>query len=200
MKRILDIDDSVFHLNLRLTQCYCEQQLRQREKPNSVILRSVINRIYKNGKWINVPEREEFDFDEQTILWEEWSKIADPYNSDSFNRLFDKQIDCKSTLIQKPRDEKTYQGKIIVVEYGLNIPDGAAEVETEGFFDEFDLPAIDTWFFKASDEHCGGVLFAWIPEQFVAIANKAIDIQFLNIIHWFEDWAPLDYRAIMKSE
>jgi hypothetical protein len=193
LKRVLDIDDNQFLSDLRVTQAYCEQQLKQKGKPDSVILRSIINLVYKDGKWLDTPSFEVSNSDEQTILWEEWSKIADPYDLESFNKLFYKQIEYKRTLINKPKHENIYQGKIVVVEYGLNIPDGAAEVETEFFFDEFDLPAIDTWFFKASDKRFGGILFAWIP-------NKAIDIQFLNIIHWFEDWAPLDYQAIVKTK
>lgn len=200
-KRILDIDDSQFVTNLHVTQAYCEKQLEREELFEWVALRSVIGPICKDEKWyINMSFLPQNNFYNQTILWEEWSKIVDPYDVECFDEIFNSQIEFKESVANRLERKGAYQGKILVVEYSFNIPDGAVEDVTEGFFDEIDLPPIDTWFFKASDKNHGGILFAWVPEQFVELVDKAINIHLLNIIHWFEDWAPLDYRAIMQTE
>ncbi|TPG67348.1 hypothetical protein EAH73_06385 [Hymenobacter nivis] len=120
------------------------------------------------------------------MSWKEWSEKADPYNSETFMELFREQLAYKKRETDKIEQDVQYRGKILVIEYGLNIPDGAVEVETGGIFDEFDFPPIDTWFYNGYYESGEGVLFAWIPARFVEYADRAIDVQFLDVLHWFK--------------
>ncbi len=164
------IDKDIFFSNLRTTQKYCEQQLQRSEKSEQTVLRSCL----VGG--IRV----------QAMSWKEWGEKVDPHNSETFVELFKEQLAYKEQETGLLKQGVQYQGKILVIEYGLNIPDGAAEVETAGVFDEFDFPPIDTWFYNGYYEPSEGVLFAWIPAQFVEYADKAIDVQFLDILHWFK--------------
>lgn len=189
---MITIDQTRFFANLKLTQAYCELELRQEEKLDWRILRSIINPCCKDGKWyVNVPSHEVKQADWQSILWEEWRKKSDPYYLESFVKLFNSQIDFKRMVSDELLYRDLYRGKILVIKYGENISDGAAEPETDGFFDEWDLPPIDTWFYNDYSVARGGILFAWIPEKFIELADKAIEVQFLNILNWFEkprDW------------
>ncbi|QNH63166.1 hypothetical protein [Hymenobacter sediminicola] len=180
---MITIDQSQFLTNLRSTQAYCQHQLEQKEKVEWTGLRSTINPVCKDGEWFaHMPG----PIDEKPIPWAEWNKKSDPYLHDSFVTLFCRQLEFKNTVSGKLSYSDVFRGKILVVEHGQNIPDGATEPETSGFFDEWDLPPIDTWFYNTYSEPNGGILFAWIPEKFVELTDKAIDIQFLNILHWFE--------------
>ncbi len=179
---MINIDQTQFFANLRLTQVYC-QQLGQKGKVEWTGLRNIINPLYKDGEWfVHMPG----PLHEGPIPWNEWTKQSDPYYHDAFTELFRKQMELKQALSDKLSHDSICLGKILVIEYGLNIPDGAVEVDTEGFFDEWDLPPIDTWFYNDDSVEQGGILFAWIPEKFVALVNKAISIQFLNTLSWFE--------------
>jgi hypothetical protein len=189
---MITIDQAEFFSNLRLTQAYCEQEMQREEKVDMCILRSIINPIWKDGKWFaHMPSLDGMASIEQSIPWEEWTKKSDPYYLESFIGIFKRQLAFKKALSDKLTHNDIYKGKILVVEYGENIPDGAAEPETDGFFDEWDIPPIDTWFYNDYSVARGGILLAWIPERFVELADKAIEVQVLNILNWFEkprDW------------
>lgn len=184
---MITIDQTKFLYNLKLTQAYCEQQLHHRGKPDWAILRSIINPVCKDGKWfVHMPDHNMAAFDEKHIPLEEWARKSDPYYHDAFVELFNQQLDFKTSVSNKLESDGVYQGKILVVEHGENIPDGAVEPETDSFFDEWDLPPIDTWFYNDYSPSRGGILFAWIPEKFIGLVDIAIEIQFLDILHWFE--------------
>ena len=178
---MITIDRERFFVNLRTTQTYCEQQLLNKDKFAGITLRSFLNPIYEGGKWFVHPPA-----CEQPILWSDWEKDSDPYNVEFFVSLFAEQLNYKQNLVGDIRQQEVYRGKILVVEHGMNIPDGVVEEETGGFFDGFDLPPIDTWFYNDYSKETRGILFAWIPEQFIDLVDKAIATQFLDIIHWFE--------------
>lgn len=185
---MITIDQAQFFANLRLTQAYCQQRLKQKEEAEWTGLRSIINPIYKDGEWFaHMPG----GFNKKPIPWAEWAVESDPYYHDTFVDLFHRQLQFKHAVSDELNYDDVYRGKILVIEHGENIPDGAADPETEGFFDEWDLPPIDTWFYNDYSETSGGILFAWIPEKFIELTDKAISIQLLNILNWFEkprDW------------
>jgi len=191
---MITIDQAEFYANLRITQAYCEQQLQRKDVLDWVVLRSIINPVCIKGDWFACPPgRGIAASDKQLIPWAEWAKKSDPYFREPFAKLFNEQLECKVGLSNSLEYLESYQGKVLVVEYGENIPDGVAEAETESFFDEWDLPPIDTWFYNDYSPLSGGILFAWIPERFTELTSKAIDVQFLDILHWFEK--PRDWKA-----
>lgn len=181
---MITIDQHRFFANLQLTQAYCAQQLRQPPKPEWQVLRSIVGPVRAAGKWFaTIPDGS--GGGSRPVLWEEWTRKSDPFYGDAFVELFDWQLAYKARESAALTHDSDCPGKILVVEYGMNIPDGAVEVETEGFFDEWDLPPIDTWFYNDYNPGRGGILFAWIPEQFTDLADKAIAVHFLDIMHWF---------------
>lgn len=190
------IDQVQFIANLRITQAYCERELQHKEKADWVILRSMLNPFCKEGKWfVHMPSHDSVETSEQPIPIEVWAQKTDPYYVESFVELFNKQLEFKATIFNKLNYTGTYRGKILVIDYGMNIPDGAAEPETGGFFDEWDMPPIDTWFYNNSSLPNTGLLFAWIPEKFVGLAEIAIDTQFLGVLQWFEKPPAWDNRV-----
>jgi len=190
------IDQTQFLANLRLTQAYCQHHAEHKEKVEWTGLRNIINPVYEDGEWfIHMPGL----LNEEPISWYEWAKQSDPYYHDSFVELFRRQMQLKQSVADELNHDSTFLGKILVVEYGLNIPDGAVEVDTEGFFDEWDLLPIDTWFYNDYSVKQGGTLFAWIPEKFIELVDKAIAVQFLDILHWFKSppkWSPYRFSLV----
>lgn len=184
---MITIDQAKFLNNLQITQVYCEQQLQQQGKLDWIILRSIISPVCKAEQWFaHMPDHNKTAYDEQLIPWKEWAKESNPRYYDSFARLFNLQLNLKASVSGKFSCNENLEGRILVVEYGDNIPDGVVELETNSFFDEWDLPPIDTWFYNDYSPERGGILFAWIPGKFIALADLAIEIHFLNILHWFE--------------
>ncbi len=194
---MLEIDKSEFIFNLRLTQAYCEQQVQAGEVDPLDTLRT-INPAYRNGRIFNHRPNEHPTLSGSIpnfII--EWAPTAGPYDNTLFAELFKEQLAYKMASVLTYKSE--YQGRILMVEYDLNIADGASAVESEGFVDEMDFPPIDTWFYRAHNGNNGWVLFSWVPQQFTSFADKAIAVHFLNILHWFEDWAPAKCRSVMQA-
>jgi hypothetical protein len=194
---MLNIDKSEFVSNLRLTQAYCEQQLQAGEISPLVSLRT-INPTHGEGRLFNYVPNEYPTFSGRIPnLIAEWTPTADPYDNTFFAELFEKQLAYKQASVRA--QESQLPGKILVVEYNRDIPDGASAVESEGFVDTMDFPPIDTWFYQAYNGDYGWVLFAWVPQQFIKFADEAAAVHFLDIIHWFEDWGPAEFRSVMES-
>lgn len=195
---MLNIDKNQFLLNLRLTQAYCERQLQLGNESDIAVLRS-LNPVYGEGRLFNYkPNKFATLSGEIPELVVEWATTADPYNSEFLGELLENQLAQKAVAGGLSYDV-AFEGKILAVEYDDDIPDGVAAVESAGFVDEWDFPPIDTWFYRVYGPH-SWVLFAWVPGQFVERADAAVEVHFLDIIHWFEDWAPLDYQLVMTSD
>jgi hypothetical protein len=194
---MLDINKSEFVSNLRLTQAYCDRQIQAGEISPLVSLRT-INPTHGEGRVFNyVPNEYPALSGRIANLIAEWAPTADPYDTAFFAELFEKQLAYKQARVLA--HESQLSGKILVVEYDCGIPDGASAVDSEGFVDAIDLPPIDTWFYRAYNGDNGWVLFAWVPQQFIKFADEAAAVHFLDIIHWFEDWAPAEFRSVMES-
>jgi len=89
-------------------------------------------------------------------------------------------------------DDPLTAGQLLVYFPDAELADGAAEQETAGFFDVNNAPPWDTWvgFFhdsSAPDSSCARYLVAWIPDQFISLAQKGIDVNPERCIEWLED-------------
>lgn len=180
---MLTIDQEEFFANLTITQAYCTKQLQQPWLSEFVVLRTSLQPVYEPPQWFVTPPRGEAGA--TALKLEEWLRTSEPYEPARYVEVFVQQLAYKTRATAGLTRQLSYPGRILVVEYGSNIPDGAVEIETAGFFDEFDLPPLDTWFYHGYSEPERGILFAWIPEQFVDLAQLAIDVQFMDILHWF---------------
>lgn len=180
---MLIINQEEFFASLKITQHYCAQQLQQPWQSEFLALRTSLQPIYQNQQWVVIPPG--MPGGATTIQLEKWLRTSDPYHPARFAEVFAQQLAHKTSAVAETARQVSYPGRILVVEYGQNIPDGVVEVETASFFDEFDLPPLDTWFYNGYSEQQGGILFAWIPERFTNLTQLAIDVQFLDILHWF---------------
>jgi len=83
-------------------------------------------------------------------------------------------------------------GKLLVYDPGANLADGAAEVESDGFFDCDNAPPWDTWvaFVVNTPRRAGKwtpwdhYLIAWIPEVLHGHAQRGIDVNPEGCIAW----------------
>ncbi|MEO7212765.1 hypothetical protein [Mucilaginibacter sp.] len=177
------IDQEIFNQNLLLTQAYCELQLANTEKYPSEILRSF------NPEYDGKPM---FSFGigrHKQFSWNEINWNIDVLSSciDWYQRLFDEQLNHKSNTFGTFAKESVYAGRILVANIDETLLDGASESASDGLVDGNDCPPIDTWFYIV---HVNGwkVLFAWIPEPFLQLAQGAIDVNCIDCLEWYEDW------------
>ena len=81
-------------------------------------------------------------------------------------------------------------GRLLVYFPDVNLFCGAAEDETNGFFDVDNVPAWDTWvaYFAVGNHHSSGsYLISWIPPQFVELVSRGIYVNPEECIVWLED-------------
>ena len=77
-------------------------------------------------------------------------------------------------------------GRLLVVDLGSTMYDGLASNSTNGFYDESDAPPWDTWVGLMMAER-GAVLIAWIPQEFVDVAERGREVSGGECIHWLAE-------------
>ena len=94
-------------------------------------------------------------------------------------------------------------GRLLVYFPDDDLACGAAEAETEGFFDINNVPPWDTWVTYIPNAFNGyydtDYLVAWIPREFVEVANRGINVNPEQCIQWLTD-APLELASILRTE
>jgi len=81
-------------------------------------------------------------------------------------------------------------GRLLVYFPDDDLADGAAEVESEGFFDVHNAPPWDTWVAIAEDEGDARprpYLLAWVPPEFLRLAEAGIHVNPEQCIRWLDD-------------
>jgi hypothetical protein len=84
-------------------------------------------------------------------------------------------------------------GRLLVYFPNNDLACGAAEQETAGFFDINNVPPWDTWvdFFRDETPNIDAFdteyLIAWVPPEFVSLANEGIDVNPEQCILWLSD-------------
>ena len=73
------------------------------------------------------------------------------------------------------------EGSILIYIPNDTLFDGASEVASEGFFDDYDAPPWDSWFHYQQRK-----LFAWIPSVLIPLAQAGIDANCVQCIEWAE--------------
>ena len=90
-----------------------------------------------------------------------------------------------------------FGGKLLVYFPEETLSDGAAEGESQGLFDVFNVPPWDTWVGIFEDDH-HAILFpnralpsryllSWIPPSFVRLASNGIEVNPEQCITWLND-------------
>jgi hypothetical protein len=152
---MVTINQEEFFANLKTTQAYCAQQLLQPWQGEFLALRTCLRPVCQNQQWFVTPPGKETGA-AMTKL-EEWLRTSNTRDSARFAEVFAQQLAHKTSAVAGAglARQAFYPGRILVAEYGQNIPDGVVELETDSFFDEFDLPPLDTWFYNGYSEARG---------------------------------------------
>ncbi|AKT39911.1 hypothetical protein [Chondromyces crocatus] len=86
-------------------------------------------------------------------------------------------------------------GRFLLFLTSLNLVDGAANVMSAGFYGEFNFPPCDLWVEFLGEIRLGNgsreqALLSWIPEAFVPLAQRGIEVNPEECLGWVEDLAP----------
>jgi hypothetical protein len=196
---MLNIDKQIFADNLRLTQAYCDLQLKNDINDNAKVFRSY-NPAYGDKNLFSF-ETERFDFEIEPNLRHctltKW--IVDPTGRENIvDNLFVEQINHKKQFISSIEMDKICPGRILVSQIDCTVIDGASEVQSLGLVDIYDIPPIDTWFFITRTKE-SRLLFAWIPNEFVHYANEAVEVNCVDCINWADIWYPRELEMYYSN-
>jgi hypothetical protein len=86
-------------------------------------------------------------------------------------------------------------GRMLIFDPGLTLSDGAAMVESSGFFDAGNTPAWDTWIAYVEEEpprpeswtKLDSYLVCWIPAVFVALVDRAVAVNPERCLLWADE-------------
>jgi hypothetical protein len=93
-------------------------------------------------------------------------------------------------------------GRLLVYLPDINLSDGAAEIESDGFFDVFNVPPFDTWvsFFEDTtlDLSYQKLLLCYVPARAVHLAEAGIEVNPEECILWLENTPGTTKDSIAK--
>jgi hypothetical protein len=187
-------DLKTFNHNLLITQQYCELHLLELENYSAEILRS-INPVFNSEpffKYENIKVSDQF---EKSVIWS-----IDPYdyekdNSSIYSKLFLHQLEYKKKSIQHINEHKIYNGEVLIFEIDGTLIDGDDNAYSKGFYDDYNCPPIDTWFYLSSNSKVR-LLFCWIPHQVIGLADEGIFVNPENCFDWMKVWFKKEYNSI----
>jgi hypothetical protein len=190
---MLNIDKQVFADNLKLTQAYCDLQLKIAISDHAKIFRSY-NPLYGDKHLFSfVTKQFEFEIEPNLKYYTLTKWIVDPTDRESIvDNLFIEQMNYKKQFISSVEIDKTYSGRILVSQIDCTVIDGASEIESLGLVDLYDIPAIDTWFYMTRTSE-SRLLFAWIPNELVKYADGAVQVNCVDCINWADIWYPQEF-------
>lgn len=88
--------------------------------------------------------------------------------------------------------EALKRGRLLVYFPDEQLADGAAEAETNGFFDADNVPPWDTWVGLFADKDGDEYLVSWVPSSFVQLVGRGIWVNPEACIKWLaESTVPL---------
>jgi hypothetical protein len=96
-------------------------------------------------------------------------------------------------------------GRLLVYFPHADLCDGAAEVESRGFFDVHNCPPWDTWvatFEDAGADHdasYGVYLVAWVPSELMALADAGIAVNPEECIAWLDQTSVAAWPLIRSA-
>ena len=96
-------------------------------------------------------------------------------------------------------------GRLLISFPDGNLCCGAAEQQTDGFFDVDNVPPWDTWVLYWEDEEknvdsfAAEYLIAWVPPAFVESANEGINVNPEQCIMWLSDTS-VEVAQVLRAE
>jgi hypothetical protein len=185
------IEKTTFRHNLHLTQVYCARQLRQPPTaPYAAVLRNT-NPLYEGKPFFRYDAR-------GYALWPgganevRWDAVREEA---IITQLYHSHLAHKQQL-PAPLPGPAPVGRLLAAAYEETLWEGYTELVTEGLFDNYDYPPLDTWVYKTT---IGGraLLIVWMPEAFFEAAQQAIDTSSTDMFGWLVDWYPAEYARLL---
>ena len=88
-------------------------------------------------------------------------------------------------------DRELRQGRLLCYFPDADLADGAAEVASDGFFDNHNVPPWDTWvgLYRSdlSDASLKAYLISYVPEMFLQQAARGVEVNPEQCIMWLYD-------------
>lgn len=194
----LKIDKSIFNENLSKTQAYCEWRMSDKTLNNATVFRSFNPTLnsrklfeFQRNQYNNKPESG-FNAMNQS----EWT--IDPLEENVIEHLYSDQLANKNKFAKVAMPEQSFKGDIIVSKIDLTLLDGASEFQSQGFFDTYDIPPIDTWFYMSSYD-TSRLIFAWVPQKYKSRVNQSILVNCVDCIGWFSEWYPQESNRVIAN-
>lgn len=193
------IHKSTFEENLKLTQSYCELQLKNDIQDYARILRSINPNYGEKQLFKFVTENSTLSKVPNLIHPTVTKWMVDPIDHENIvDDLFNDQIIYKKNYTTA-NNTKIYSGRILISKIDCTVIDGASEAQSLGFIDLYDIPPIDTWFYMARTQE-SRLLFTWIPNEFVQYANEAVEVNCVDCINWVDEWFPEGLEAYFSED
>jgi hypothetical protein len=116
------------------------------------------------------------------VIWK-----LDDYELSNYQAALDQVLKLREGSETLYFDNISKLGRILSYEIGLTTNDRIMIAESHCFFDESDLPPIDTWFYleSKSDVNHKSVLYCWIPNFFEPIVAQAMKCDIMESCTWF---------------
>jgi len=95
-------------------------------------------------------------------------------------------------------------GRLVVYFPHADLCDGAAEVESRGFFDVHNCPPWDTWVATfedtgTDDDAYSVYLIAWVPSELMELADAGIAVNPENCIAWLDQTSVAAWPLIRRA-
>ena len=120
---------------------------------------------------------------------------------DYFAAVFMAAAPRRHVASSAPRPHSVGRGRLLVYFPDDELADGAAEVQSNGFFDVNNPPPWDTWVAMVEDagrvEH-NPYLVSWVPPEFIPRVQRGIDVNPEECIRWL-DMSDVALRALIAS-
>ncbi len=110
-------------------------------------------------------------------------------------------VDIRKATIQRDLGD----GKLLIYFPNDDLACGTAEHETAGFFDVNNVPPWDTWvaYFQDQQQNIDyfdtEYLIAWIPPEFVDLANDGINVNPEQCIMWLSDTS-VELAKVLRAQ
>ncbi|MDO3695931.1 hypothetical protein QVZ41_13855 [Wenyingzhuangia sp. chi5] len=171
----METTQKVFLDNLAVTQKYITKYKLSENQTTD--LRTLNFKI--DNEYIFKFEKYDASYNQESFITTKW--INNPINEKTtILNIFDKQIHLKREALVGDYEVEV-SGRILISNYYDALWEGYCEIVTEGFADEHDLLPIDTWFHLEN-----GLLYSWIPEEYIEIASDCIWASSTDIFKWHE--------------
>jgi hypothetical protein len=85
-------------------------------------------------------------------------------------------------------------GRLIINDFLNSDVCGMSIMQSEGFFDEYDIAPWDTWIGFAKGERTGA-LICWVPSEFIALVEGGIAVNPVDCISWATEYQQYGYQG-----